>query len=146
MGLDRTASLEALSLLELPHLQGMTNLAVLGLGPTTPYFPPAGSAGASGSGSSVGTTPVKVRLVDGWLPCVCVCCCWVVGCMDGFLALVCVGACVWLLVLFVFVRWIDDCVYVAWLPWCCFCFFLEHVSPIATIRGERIVQEKTVVI
>lgn len=74
LGLGRTASLEALSLLDLPHLQGMANLAVLGLGPATPFLPTGAaaagtaaggtaSAGASGSGLSVGTLAVKVRLV-----------------------------------------------------------------------------------
>ncbi|CAM9440432.1 unnamed protein product [Scytosiphon promiscuus] len=51
-GIDRTTSLEALSLLELPHIQGMTNLAVLGLWPTTL---PA-SAGSAGTASTITAT------------------------------------------------------------------------------------------
>lgn len=54
-GIDRTTSLEALSLLELPHLQGMTNLAALGLGPA---MPPLSSALA-------GSTPLKVGVWGG---------------------------------------------------------------------------------
>ena len=50
--IDRTTSLEALSLLELPHLQGMSDLAALGLGP----------AFSSSSATSTSTeTQLRVR-------------------------------------------------------------------------------------
>ena len=47
--IDRTTSLEALSLLELPHLQGMSNLAALGLWPA---FSPS-----SATSTPAGTQP-----------------------------------------------------------------------------------------
>ena len=50
--MDRTTSLEALSLLELPHLQGMTNLAALGLWPAFP---------SSSGAPTPGTTHLTVR-------------------------------------------------------------------------------------
>ena len=56
VGIDRTTSLEALSLLELPHLQGMPNLALLGLGPALPT-----SSSALSLTMSLPITSVKVR-------------------------------------------------------------------------------------
>lgn len=59
VSIDRTTSLEALSLLELPHLQGIPNLTVLGLGPLLP----TSSTGSSTAMSLSSTSPTKVRAV-----------------------------------------------------------------------------------